>query len=196
MARKKTITRDQILEAAYDVVAKEGFSRFTARNIAAKMKCSTQPIYLEFKNMEDLKQALLKEIFDYLSTEVLPKEHSGDKLVDLGFNYIVFATKEKKLYKALYLEENLGDQSIQKFSFDYFVNLVQQDPEYKDLPEDKLSALYTGFWIMVTGLAALTSANIMKPTDKEITLLLTETIKNLTSNEDKLNQIFSGFKFH
>ncbi|GMA47608.1 TetR/AcrR family transcriptional regulator [Tetragenococcus muriaticus] len=196
MARKKTITRNQILEAAYEVVAKEGFSKFTARNIAAKMKCSTQPIYLEFKNMEDLKQELLKEIFDYLSAEVLPKEQTGDKLVDLGFNYIKFATKEKQLYKALYLEENLEDSSIQKFSFDYFVNLAQQEPEYKDLPQDKLSALYTGFWIIVTGLAALTSANIMKPSDEEITTLLTEAIKNLTSNEDRLNQIFSDFKFH
>lgn len=196
MARKKTITRNQILEVAYEVVAKEGFSKFTARNIAAKMKCSTQPIYLEFKNMEDLKQELLKEIFDYLSAEVLPKEQTGDKLVDLGFNYIKFATKEKQLYKALYLEENLEDSSIQKFSFDYFVNLAQQEPEYKDLPQDKLSALYTGFWIIVTGLAALTSANIMKPSDEEITTLLTEAIKNLTSNEDRLNQIFSDFKFH
>jgi AcrR family transcriptional regulator len=62
MARKKTITRDQILNAAYEVVAKEGFSRFTARNIAAKMKCSTQPIYLEFKNMDELKKVLVKEI--------------------------------------------------------------------------------------------------------------------------------------
>jgi len=28
MARKKTITRDQILKAAYEVVATEGFTRF------------------------------------------------------------------------------------------------------------------------------------------------------------------------
>lgn len=46
---KKTITKEQILTAAYEVVATEGFSKFTARNIANKMKCSTQPIYLEFK---------------------------------------------------------------------------------------------------------------------------------------------------
>ena len=74
MARKKTITRDQILKAAYEVVATEGFTRFTARNIAAKMKCSTQPIYLEFKNMDDLKSALINQIYDYLATEVLPFE--------------------------------------------------------------------------------------------------------------------------
>ncbi|ELB47462.1 hypothetical protein OKE_03168 [Enterococcus faecium EnGen0043] len=59
MARKKTITREQILAAAYEVAATDGFTRFTARNIANKMNCSTQPIYLEFKNMDDLRQALL-----------------------------------------------------------------------------------------------------------------------------------------
>ena len=34
MARKKTITKEQILKATYELVAKEGLSKFTARNIA------------------------------------------------------------------------------------------------------------------------------------------------------------------
>ncbi len=59
LMRRKVYTKDQILKAAYDVVAKEGFKGFTARNIAKKMGISTQPIYLEFKNMEDLKNTLL-----------------------------------------------------------------------------------------------------------------------------------------
>ena len=48
MARK-TITKEQILTAAYEVVATEGFSKFTARNIANKMKCSTPTDLFEFK---------------------------------------------------------------------------------------------------------------------------------------------------
>ena len=35
--RRKVYTKDQILKAAYEVVAKEGFKGFTARNIAKKM---------------------------------------------------------------------------------------------------------------------------------------------------------------
>lgn len=70
MARKKTITREQILAAAYEVAATDGFTRFTARNIANKMNCSTQPIYLEFKNMDDLRQALFEQIYDHLQYEV------------------------------------------------------------------------------------------------------------------------------
>lgn len=108
MARKKTITKDQILAAAFEVATTEGFSKFTARNIANKMNCSTQPIYLEFKNMDDLKQALFAQIYEYLKHEVFPVVHTGNTIIDLAVNYIDFANREKKLYSSLYLEEYGG----------------------------------------------------------------------------------------
>ncbi len=110
MARKKTITKEQILSAAYEVATTEGFSRFTARNIANKMNCSTQPIYLEFKNMDDLKRALFVQIYDYLKYEVFPVVHTGNTIIDLAYNYIHFANREKKLYSSLYLEEYGGER--------------------------------------------------------------------------------------
>lgn len=112
MVRKKTITKEQILAAAYEVAATEGFTRFTARNIANKMNCSTQPIYLEFKNMDDLRQALFEQIYDYLQYEVFPVEHTGNTIIDLAFNYIHFARREKKLYRSLYLEEYGGGKEM------------------------------------------------------------------------------------
>ena len=92
MARKKTITKEKILSAAYEVATTEVFSRFTARNIANKMNCSTQPIYLEFKNMDDLKRALFVQIYDYLKYEVFPVVHTGNTIIDLAYNYIVHCT--------------------------------------------------------------------------------------------------------
>ena len=74
MARKKTILKSQILETAYQVVKTEGFEGFTARNIAKKMDCSTQPIYLEFKNMDDLKQELVEKIKTYINETIYQKE--------------------------------------------------------------------------------------------------------------------------
>ncbi len=172
MARKKTITRDQILNAAYEVVSKEGFSHFTARNIAAKMKCSTQPIYLEFKNMEDLKQVLVKEIIDSLSEKFLDKEVTGNKLVDLGVNYIEFANQEKQLYKALYLEGEVGIAEMKEYSYEYFIDTVIKDSEYESLDDERIKSIYTGFWIIVSGLAALTSSGIITPNKDEVIKLL------------------------
>lgn len=193
MARKKTITRDQILKAAYEVVATEGFTRFTARNIAAKMKCSTQPIYLEFKNMDDLKSALINQIYDYLATEVFPIERRGDVIVDLTLNYIGFANKEKRLYCALYLEEYGGGDSMQKFSFDLFVKSVKKDPKYQDLTEVELKSLHTGVWIVATGLAALMSSGILHPTEDQIAKLMTETAENIIHRETPIDISYKSF---
>ena len=193
MARKKTITRDQILKAAYEVVATEGFTRFTARNIAAKMKCSTQPIYLEFKNMDDLKSALINQIYDYLATEVFPIERRGDVIVDLTLNYIGFANKEKRLYRGLYLEEYGGGDSMQKFSFDLFVKSVKKDPKYQNLTEVELKSLHTGVWIVATGLAALMSSGILHPTEDQIAKLMTETAENIIHRETPIDISYKSF---
>lgn len=183
MARKKTITRDQILNAAYEVVAKEGFSRFTARNIAAKMKCSTQPIYLEFKNMDDLKNVLVTEITNNVLTNLLKKEVTGNRLIDLGLNCIEFANKEKQLYKALFLEGEVSVGDIKEYSYEYFVGSVIKGTEYEELSEKRLQSVYMGFWIIVTGLAALTSSSIVDLSREETIELLENSFQIMKKQE-------------
>lgn len=183
MARKKTITRDQILDAAYDVVAKEGFSHFTARNIAAKMKCSTQPIYLEFKNMDDLKHVLVEKVIEELSNKLLHKEITGDKLLDLGINSIEFANKEKQLYKALYLEGAADVSKMKEYSYEYFVENIITDTEYAELSEEQIKSVYSGFWILVSGLSALTSSGILEFKQEEIIELLNGSFETMKSSQ-------------
>ncbi|MDT2756453.1 TetR/AcrR family transcriptional regulator [Enterococcus asini] len=186
MARKKTITREQILDAAYTVVSTEGFSRFTARNIAAKMNCSTQPIYLEFQNMEDLKMALIKKVHDHLATDVFPVEHTGNKVYDLVLNYVGFATKERRLYRAMYLEEYGGGQEMQEFSYNYYKNLVKAEPRFKDLTDKQIDSLHMGTWIVATGIAALMSSGIIQPTEEEIIRLVEESMESILSMEEPI----------
>ena len=80
--------------------------------------------------MDDLKSALINQIYDYLATEVFPIERRGDVIVDLTLNYIGFANKEKRLYRALYLEEYGGGDSMQKFFFFFFFQAVKKKPKY------------------------------------------------------------------
>lgn len=187
MARKKTITKDQILAAAYDVVATEGFSKFTARNIANKMKCSTQPIYLEFKNMDDLKESLFNKIHQYLAEEVFPVERTGNTIVDLALNYINFANKENKLYRALYLEEYGGGQRMQEFSYNYFTNAVKNDPRYADLSSEKIDSLHMGCWVVATGIAALMSSGIIHSSEEKIEQLMLDSINSILSTDHPID---------
>ena len=54
MARKESITKDQLLEVAFELVKDEGIENLTARKLASKAGCSTQPIFRIYKNREGL----------------------------------------------------------------------------------------------------------------------------------------------
>ena len=58
MARKETITKNDILNAAFEMARTEGVGQVSARTLAAKAGCSTQPIFRVYKNMEELGQWL------------------------------------------------------------------------------------------------------------------------------------------
>ena len=45
MARKEMITIDKILDTAFAITKEKGISNVTARKVAAKAGCSTQPIF-------------------------------------------------------------------------------------------------------------------------------------------------------
>ncbi len=177
--RRKVYTKDQILKAAYDVISKEGFSKFTARNIAKKMGISTQPIYLEFKNMQDLKNTLVESVMKDLQENVFPIRHTDDAIIDLGINYINFARENRNLYVALYVDEYGGGQMMHKVSFEFFKEIVQKDPKYAALSDDYLKALHDGTWITVTGIASLMSSGIIQPSQEEIIELIQRAIEGI-----------------
>ena len=62
MPAVKKISRDRILDAAVQVLRDGGFSAINARSVARKLGCSTQPIYLSFRNMDELKAALTDDV--------------------------------------------------------------------------------------------------------------------------------------
>ena len=64
MARKESITKTMLLEAAFELVKDEGIENLTARKLAAKAGCSTQPIFRTYKNMEEVSQTFIKILYE------------------------------------------------------------------------------------------------------------------------------------
>ena len=103
--KKRVITEEVILECALNFVIENGIDNLNARSLAKMLKCSTQPIYLSFINMDDLKFKLLaraKRIFSLYLTERL-KDYDS---LFMGYiaSYIKFAYDYPKLYEFMYLK--------------------------------------------------------------------------------------------
>jgi len=186
--RHKVYTREHILKAAYELIEKDGFSNFTARNVANQMGVSTQPIYLEFDNMEDLKQTLIKEIFDDLTKKVFSVEHIGDKVIDISINYIDFAQKNPRLFMAMYLDEKGGGKAMYDLSYLFFKETLLQEKEYQNLSEEYIEALFHGTWITITGLATLMLSKVIVPSRQQtITIIENSVNAILESNYEDIN---------
>ncbi len=186
--RHKVYTREHILKAAYELIEKDGFSNFTARNVANQMGVSTQPIYLEFDNMEDLKQTLIKEIFDDLTKKVFSVEHTGDKVIDISINYIDFAQKNPRLFMAMYLDEKGGGKAMYDLSYRFFKETLLQEKEYQNLSEEYIEALFHGTWITITGLATLMLSKVIVPSRQQTISIIENSVNAiLESNYEDIN---------
>lgn len=185
IVRRKVYTKEHILKAAYELISKEGFNNFTARNIAKKMEISTQPIYLEFKNMQDLKNTLIETVFRNLLENTFTKTITGDRMLDLGLNYIEFAQKNRNLYVALFVEENGGGKLVYDISYDHFKRSLENDEHYEGLTEETLKQLHDGLWIIVTGIASLKSAGIMDPDQATVIEIVERAVNNIINKEVK-----------
>ncbi|MED9903168.1 MAG: TetR/AcrR family transcriptional regulator [Lachnospiraceae bacterium] len=113
MARKETITQQDILDTAFEMTRKEGFSNVTARRVAVKAGCSTQPIFRVYKNMEELWKAVYEKAVGFFRDyyDLYPRMGNAP-FSNLGMAYIAFAKEEKHLFQLLFLSEVSGKKSL------------------------------------------------------------------------------------
>ena len=113
MPAAKKVSKDKIIDAAIEVLRDGGFSAINARSVARRLGCSTQPIYLSFQSMEELKAALTERAIEMHTRRVRDslRRHEGNdsRYSSYGMGFVKFAAEEKQLFRWLYLEgQQLG----------------------------------------------------------------------------------------
>ena len=177
------IPKDQILKAAHEVVLESGFEKFTARNVAKKMGISTQPIYLEFKNMEDLKRTLLQKIETDLTRKFMSQPITGDLIVDAPVHYVEFALKKPKLFKALFVDPKGGGPIMYEYSVEFYKELSKQSRRFSKLPKEDFELLHLEAWIVVNGLITMLLAGIITLTREELIELVQQLIEDISEGK-------------
>ena len=155
MARKKEIDKQRILDAAYKLAVRGGIESLTARNIAKAVNCSTQPIYLEFKNMQDLRNQVLARISDELKSNTLQQNFTGEPLIDLDLSYLYFAKEHVYLFRAMFVDGKFGNQMIVDTLMGLGLEKFKQQFDAEQFSEERLNHIVISNWIAATGLATL-----------------------------------------
>lgn len=189
MPTKIRISKDMILNAAFEIVRQEGTEKLSNRELANKLKCSIRPIYYQFENVEQMKKELYIKIEQYFYKFILDNMIEGiPQYKQVGINYIKFAKKEKKLFQTLFMCDTglTPDTFVTKAGHDYeeIEKLIRISTNLND---DDIMKFHTKMWIFCHGIATLVANDTIKLTDSQIQELLSDEFQALMLLEKNPN---------
>lgn len=185
MPPKAKFSREEIVEAALNLVREEGFQALTARALGARLGSSARPIFTVFQSMEEVQQAVIR------TAKALYAEYVSRGLAEdmpfkgVGTQYILFAVKEPKLFQLLFMSErtDVPDLStvLPRIDDNYEKILLSVRESY-GISAASAERLYQHLWIYTHGIASLCATGMCRFTGEEISGLMTEIFVGLLKN--------------
>ena len=106
MPPKPKFTREEMVEAALELVARRGAEALTARELGAALGSSARPIFTVFRGMDELQQAVREAAMRRFEQFVRQPVANMPVFKQVGLQMVRFAMQEPKLYQLLFMQEN------------------------------------------------------------------------------------------
>lgn len=160
--------KDEVLDAALEIVRERGHEVLSARVVAEQAGCSVQPIYSLFGDMEGLMRALYEHARAWVTA--YNAEHANDGANPFESNgraHLKLASEESQLFSFLYLSPYMGAHSLE----DLYLSVSQPGVEecimeLGHLGPEAAHELYLNMIVFTHGLAVLLAAGIDIPEDE------------------------------
>lgn len=188
MPPKRETTKAAVLEAALDIVKNEGIEQVSARSVAARLKCSTQPIYSLFASMEELKanaysralDCAMEAIWGYADDRYIPE-------LRLVIGYFHLARQEKLLFRSVYLSDysHLHPEKTKSVGEEMMLTHLPKSIRLQSLDEKGLNRIIEKLSIFIAGLGAMLNAGTTDISLEKAAVLVEELYSLLVHDEQR-----------
>lgn len=174
MPRKFMFTREEIIAVALNLVRKGGAPALTARALGTELGSSSRPIFGLFKNMEEVRQEVLRAANDlyqsYLKEDMERGTYPPYKAS--GMAYIRFAKEEKELFKLLFMRDRSQERREEnKEEIKPLLKLIQQN---LGIDEENAYLFHIEMWIYVHGIATMLATSYLEWDEMFISRVVTD----------------------
>lgn len=187
--REKAEFREEILEAARQIVLKEGFDGLTMRKIADAVEYSPGTLYLYFENRDAIAHELVHRGFEQLVRAFAPAATIADpveRLTKVGEIYVKFGFEHPETYRLIFMEdpkfstpmfEDEDENSPGMTALGFLINAFEQLKTQGRLdPKTDTQELADAIWAAMHGIVSL------KLTCHEFPKTPTETLTRIMSH--------------
>lgn len=183
MPPSRKYTREDIIQCSYKIVEEEGMDALNARNIARKLNASIQPIFHNFKNMEELKTAVVQKVYETYQNYIFASSGETKPYKQIGLNYIRFAKEKPNLFRILFMSPSPMTKESFGYQDESFSRVLSEIKKDKDVQED-VKEFHFKMWIFTHGIAVLIVSGMCHFTDEEISSLLTSEYQSLLKGKE------------
>ncbi len=185
MPPKAKFTKEEIVEAAFNIVKTDGFEALTSRTLGTRLGSSARPIFTVFQSMDEVQQAVIE------AAKALYKEYVDQGLMwehpfkGVGTQYILFSVNEPKLFQLLFMTEQpkipdlSGVLPLIEESYEEILLSIQKD---YGISKHLAEKLYHHLWIYTHGIATLCATKMCRFTGDEISSMITEVFTGILEN--------------
>lgn len=157
------VTKEMIIDAAFEIAKEMGAENITARTVSQKLGCSTQPVLYHFKTIEDVRIAAHKKASEFHMNYVTNLSGKYERpMLEVGMRYIQFAVEEKNLFRFLYHScydtgVSLSDWLTGK-NFDSLFPILKRQA---NVDEQQAYSIFSQIVLVTHGIASLLANNAM-----------------------------------
>ena len=185
MPPKVRITKEDVIGVAVNIVRQNGADALNARNIAAALNCSTQPVFSNFATMDELRFAVAEKA-DVLCRQYMQREIESGKFPSYkasGMAYIRFAKEEKELFKLLYMRDRTNESGSMQLEMNEDMQTMVQTQT--GLSEEEVRLFHLEMWAYVHGIATMFATGFLKLEWELVSKMLTDSYQGLRKQYKK-----------
>ena len=187
MPPKKRITKELILQKAFEIIHEEGIESLNARYLAKQLNCSTMPIFQSFQDMNELKAEVKLRIDEYYTEFINQYIDKADYLFTISFAYINFARKERNFFGALFVNPLLGSRTVQEvIDSPWNRETIECTAEQFGLSMQGSEALYRDVRFYAHGIATQLYGGNVRLSEEEIQTLLRNVMEKFLKGEARI----------
>ena len=163
MPAKTKVTKEMVIDAAFEVTRAEGAENVNARTVSQKLGCSTQPVMYHFATIKDMKRAVYTKL-DWFHTEYLMNVNPHeDVMLGIGLNYIRFAVEEPNLFRFLFQSGFAVENSLlEMIDSEELTPVISAMQEAMNLNMEQTKDVFITLALIVHGYASIIVNNALE----------------------------------
>ncbi len=202
MPSSPKIKKEDMLQAALEIVAQDGYAALNIKAVAKKLGCSTAPISWQFGGMDGLRQELIpfaeqyveKTYYSFSENEFVAFEQRGKGTVDLAlekpylFRFLYTGERSQLLSNGFELQQDPSDG----------INMYEKIADLLEITIEQAMDFAMTMMVYTQGMGTLIASGIVQDTKENMYRMLHNTgmtyLKGLGVRENIIQALSGGDK--